>query len=655
MQRDRMIQVVCGLTLVTCVGISSVLSATMTAEAGRSQLTYTEQATSGDPPEVAVGVALGAFRGLFVNYLWLRATDLKEEGKFHEAIELSSAITRLQPRFPRVWSFHAWNMAYNISVATPSDTERWTWVKAGVELLRDEAIPRNPRSVLLHKELAWIFLHKIQGHSDDANRHYKREMAREWTLLLGPPPELPERRDPATKAYVDWFRPIAKAPSSLTGLIEQERQIVTSDPDWRESDGFEPTVDKLLEELRVRAGLTVSSELLGFVTTQQVFVDDWSRYVPEGRNVRNYNAVVNELMKDEQFERAWPLVMDYARKRVLIDEYNMEPERMLRYMQTFGPLDWRHPASHAIYWSTRGVEEGLGVKSVDSFDTLNTDRVTIHSIQELYRSGNILYDLTSNTYFTMTATAWIPTYGDMFETAKERGGIFANRKGYTTFAAGYENFLKDVIRNYWQAGEPQLARVYQERLITAPWLNENDDWMIDQRELPLDEFVKSQMRDRLSIPHVATAEVNNAIHDGFVRGLLAGDVERFQRNLDYAQWVHQQYFTEQDVLTTATKEVDRMERMSRSFRLTFAVAMLNTMLMLPPQETSEIWGKLSTDLQRFLYDPLVGTMATRGLTKELADRLFPEPPGMEEYRVSLQDELNAGDRGLKKDIQWLKQ
>ena len=188
MKQDRIIQAACIAVIGLCLTVSSLLSTEITAEAGRSQLTYVDAANQDDPPEVALGIAMGAFRGLFVNYLWLRATKLKEDGKFYEAIELSEAITRLQPRFPRVWSFHAWNMAYNISVATQTETERWQWVNAGIDLLRKEAIPRNPNDVLLHKELAWIFLHKIQGYTDDANRFYKREFAREWTIAIGPPP-----------------------------------------------------------------------------------------------------------------------------------------------------------------------------------------------------------------------------------------------------------------------------------------------------------------------------------------------------------------------------------------------------------------------------------------------------------------------------------
>ena len=130
--RDRWIQIVCAVMLALCVGGSTVVAPAVTAEAARAQLTYTDEANAADPPEVAVGIAMGAFRGLFVNYLWLRANKLKEEGKYYEAIELSNAITRLQPRFPRVWAFHAWNMAYNISVATQTAQERWQWVTAVV-------------------------------------------------------------------------------------------------------------------------------------------------------------------------------------------------------------------------------------------------------------------------------------------------------------------------------------------------------------------------------------------------------------------------------------------------------------------------------------------------------------------------------------------
>ena len=82
------------------------------------------------PPSLAFAtVAMGAFRGLIVDILWMRADKLKEQGQFFDAKQLADWITVLQPRFAAVWDFHAWNMAYNISVAIPAGQwqERWRW------------------------------------------------------------------------------------------------------------------------------------------------------------------------------------------------------------------------------------------------------------------------------------------------------------------------------------------------------------------------------------------------------------------------------------------------------------------------------------------------------------------------------------------------
>jgi len=64
------------------------------------------------PPSLAFAtIATGAFRGLVVDALWMRADKLKDEGQFFDARQLAEWITILQPRFASVWEFHAWNMA----------------------------------------------------------------------------------------------------------------------------------------------------------------------------------------------------------------------------------------------------------------------------------------------------------------------------------------------------------------------------------------------------------------------------------------------------------------------------------------------------------------------------------------------------------------
>ena len=222
MRHNRLIQIIAVGATGLMLAASGLTGASVSDSASRHKLVFADQLTESDPPEVALGIALGAFRGIFVNYLWIRANDLKEDGQYHEAIELSRAITTLQPRFPRVWVFHAWNMAYNISVSTQTPEERWEWVNAGVRLLRDEAIPANPNDMLLHKELSWIFLHKIGGITDDSNQFYKRALAKEWTLLLGNPPDhTAEIRDveAATQAHVEWMTVVADRSSAISECV----------------------------------------------------------------------------------------------------------------------------------------------------------------------------------------------------------------------------------------------------------------------------------------------------------------------------------------------------------------------------------------------------------------------------------------------------
>ena len=228
------------LLIAISLGGSMVMVPVVAASAGRHKITQTERAEDSDPPEVSLGIAMGAFRGLFVNMLWMRANDMKEQGLFHEAIELANTITKLQPRFPRVWVFHAWNLAYNISVETQTPEERYQWVLSGVRLLRDEAIPANPNDLMLHKELSWILLHKIGGYTDDANRFYKREWAAEWTVVAGAPPRIdPDARDrdSVIEQFAAWMQPAADAPATLDLLLEEK-----------------PSVQNLLELLAQRVG-----------------------------------------------------------------------------------------------------------------------------------------------------------------------------------------------------------------------------------------------------------------------------------------------------------------------------------------------------------------------------------------------------------------
>src|SRR4051812_47399843 len=130
---------------------------------------------SNAPPVLAfTTVALGGFRGLIANALWIRASELQDDEKFFEMVQLSDWITKLEPHFTQVWTHQAWNMAYNISVKFQDPADRWRWLQRGIQLLRDEGIRLNPDEAMMYQQLSWMFQQKLGQSLDDAHVFYKQ-------------------------------------------------------------------------------------------------------------------------------------------------------------------------------------------------------------------------------------------------------------------------------------------------------------------------------------------------------------------------------------------------------------------------------------------------------------------------------------------------
>lgn len=562
MRRERIVQIAALGVMIACLAASQVVTAALASSAGRNRLVYTDSVEEGDPPEVALGIAMGAFRGLFVNMLWMRANDRKNEGRYYDAVDLARTITKLQPRFPRVWVFHAWNLAYNISVTTNTPAERWNWVNQGIRLLREEAIPKNPNELLLYKELAWLYLNKVQGVMDDANAYYKRRFAEEWTAVVGAPPRRTEETM-ETRARViqlaSTLRPIAEAKDTL-----------------EEVEAAYPEASQLVQRLKDEAGIDLS----------QKYFDDRNQG-PGERLLRTYEIIraaaqrdgtirpgvlppdtnmraLEVLVTPELFEAGKALVC-HIRKRLLLDKYHMEPEQMIRCMTFFGPLDWRHAASHGIYWSWRGVEEAqlrANRENKKDFDFLNTDRMTIHGVQEMYRTGELVFSiLNPDFYLAMPSVDFIPVYGMIIESedVKIRGGRYtSDRRAYTPYAAGYENFLRDAIRFLYRRGQKEEAAYYKDKLLNWTGANFNDPKRTADISKPLDEFVRDEIvnDDRFAVPDVALSEIVGSLQGAYTLGLLPNNMKLFREQLTYASNFHKVY-VERQIFNTNVNQGDR--------------------------------------------------------------------------------------------------
>ena len=176
------------VTLVLLFGVNR-MERRLDGAVAEHNLRFTGQIKNAPPLVTFTTVALGSFRGLVADLLWLRAGSLQEKGSYFEMVQLARWITDLQPTFSGATAYLAWNMAYNISVTCSSFEDRWRWVNEGIKLIRDQAIEYNPEDPVLYKELAWIFQHKLGNIMDDANLFYKNRLAILITNVAGIKPD----------------------------------------------------------------------------------------------------------------------------------------------------------------------------------------------------------------------------------------------------------------------------------------------------------------------------------------------------------------------------------------------------------------------------------------------------------------------------------
>jgi|YelNatPaOPRAMG01_1025707.scaffolds.fasta_scaffold02954_11 hypothetical protein len=295
------------------------------------------------PPVLAfTTVALGGFRGLIANALWLRASDLQEQGKYFEMVQLADWITKLQPHFVQVWIVQAWNMAYNISVKFSDPADRWRWVQKGIELLRDQALRYNPNEALLYRELAWFFQHKMGYNLDDAHLFYKRAWAVEMTEVLGP------------------YR------TNLAALV---------------------------------AGQT-----------------------EEARRIANQ----------------------------LRQRYKLDPAVMLEVDQAYGPLEWRLPEAHALYWAW------LGLQRSTSKDKRFLRRVVYQSMKQCVEHGRII---------TLGTNAVPVEFGPDVDKIEKANLAFEQmiaeeKETVDSFKRAHRNFLGTAVYLLWINNRPSQAEAW---------------------------------------------------------------------------------------------------------------------------------------------------------------------------------------------------
>ncbi len=509
--------------------------------------------TENMPPSLAFAtVAMGAFRGLVVDILWMRADKLKEEGQFFDARQLAEWITKLQPRFAAVWEFHAWNMAYNISVAIPATQpeQRWRWVKNGYELLRDEGIPLNPKSIQLYRELARIFQHKMGGVSDDCQEYYKLQFAEEIGPLLESSDNGLGREDARyletlMRSPAEW-RQIANDPN-VAGFLQAMR---AADESLASDEGFVKTYLALRQEDAART--TADG---GQKTEAAPMAVPASKFKPAVFQTLDAWRGTEALKKFDIFAKAYQL------RHV----WKLDPALMRRVSQMYGPIDfqdpnkhfpfdWRHPDSHAIYWAIKGLDIAKQQEDREiDMQEVNTDRIVLHSLQNLFRYGKIMIlrgwenrqpkadagnekaeTVARKDIFLGPDPRIFNSYEKAYRAVYQK--YVKDRGRDESFANGHRNMLKNAVLVFYQAGlKSEATKIYN---------NLRKQYPLEEFKVPLEQFVKNRIVEELDGLGItdASEQIASLLINAY--GLYAvGDDNAASANEQLAQQVWDYYFS----------------------------------------------------------------------------------------------------------------
>lgn len=623
MTSDRLTEFVAIAVLIASLATASIAATYIQREREALDLVVSTEGVAGMPPHVAVATAaLGTFRGLAVDVLWARADALQTKGKFFEAQTLSQWITTLQPRFPRVWAFQAWNLAYNISVCTPIADERWEWVSRGVDLLRSQGIPLNPNDASLAMELSWIFFHKIGGKHDREHWYYKVRLAREFRELLG---DITGGR--TTAEAIERFRRIADAAESLDEIAE------------------EPAVQRALEMLSEYDAVPDEelARMLGNVSLYTGSIDTQIRagaVLPVGTNRELLAALASN---PEEAATISSVVIPHVQKRVLVDRYNMNPAFMLDQMKRYGPLDWGHPHAHGIYWSELGVSRGREMLRREKINELMIIRTRLMNLMHLARTGRIEFDPLNDRIDLLPDPRFIEGYEygmqDAVALIESEEGVSAAGFGLADISdllQGYEAFLQEAtVFCYLYGDEAEAAGCFTKLQKLAQDSGRGDEPMYTEG---LAGFLSLRLGEVMDVDISNTRQFLDAmIQRAMLDGLAKGRLDTFNRFVNLAFSVYDRRYAVSAPGSININKEAKLPPFTEIVQASFVSAMKQESN--PVLVRSRIWACAPQSLREDAWENLSSVFSAHakavGLDPALA---FPAP-----RRESIEDDGSSLD------------
>ncbi|MBN1555083.1 MAG: hypothetical protein JXA11_10075 [Phycisphaerae bacterium] len=692
---DRIIQLALLIVAAGLLTTAGILQSNIQSKAGASETSLQNTAVLEANPEIALlTTAFGGLRVLGANYLWIRSQAEHNAGRHYDANQLAELICELQPYFPGVWAFQAWNMAWNISVKTHTREERWRWVYSGAELLRDRGIPLNPGSLELYKELAWIFFSKIGGNLDDMHMAYKQRWAGMMQELLGAPPvdfELTRTLSSDTNVVIESFRPITEAPLDKDSRRQGAQPGEDGDAKFIQKDkqaelSADPKIRAYLEKLAKFGVAADGSFLRAYNRLSLDYAAQAIRVFPPDdairlrkqqiRDATNLTAEKKDeflarldrdeaLLKlinadDEDSRYARGKLLAFARAQILWNRYRMDPAYMLELMEKYNaPFDWRHAMPHAIYWASLGMKRNPP-EDPKQIQSLNNQRNILNALKSLSSTGlvNLRYRPEQPDWPDYYASADLryiePTHKQHEEFIDRLAEITGKPFKDNFLASGHRNYLVEAINLLVADGRvvgpdgkaiPGTAQYYYNYI-----KDENRYAMKGGKwdHVSVEDFVIRNLQEEKG--NLRMVVVNQLLQYTLKRAYIArglrGDETLYKNRFEYARRILDSYqakaverLKSDPFVDVAAYNLTFLLGNPRQFGLDLSISRRSDIYLSmrdQPKILLPVYVSLEREFQRYC--------SAEGLDPKVA---FPPPPGLEAYREELRTKFQRRPENME--------
>jgi tetratricopeptide (TPR) repeat protein len=118
-------------------------------------------------PTTAIIAALGGFRTVAADILWMKVDNLWDGGSWQYIPTLLESVVQLDPHFILAWRVYGWHLAYNLNAESKTLIDRRYWLDRGVEVLR-RAVDVNPKAWEPRFELGWTLFDRAHRYPEAA-------------------------------------------------------------------------------------------------------------------------------------------------------------------------------------------------------------------------------------------------------------------------------------------------------------------------------------------------------------------------------------------------------------------------------------------------------------------------------------------------------